>query len=229
MKKLMLGLVPLFAVAAFAVMPAMASAATTAYGTCEPTSAATETHPPCPEGEKNFVAFPNGTSVKVVSEKTLGGKNFILEVVKTKAKIECEDLKDVGTFENIAGVGNSKETLIFTHCFTLFETKKCRVNTTKAGAGLIVGTVTDKVLTETTVQITVTGGFAIKFSGSPTGCPPTGTAIGTVKGKTTGTQATGSNDLVFSAATGLELEAEPATLTGNDETYTEEGEPVVIN
>jgi hypothetical protein len=228
-KKLMLGLAPLLVVAAFAVMPAMASAAHEAYGTCE--LGGVEEHPPCPEGEKKFTAFVNGTSVKVLTEKTFEGGPFILKDEKTKAVIECEDLKDSGTVENKEGIGNSKETLLFTRCFTLVETKKCRVNTAGAGRGVIVANVTNKVLAGgLTVEVKVTGSIVIVFSGPPpVGCPASGTAVGTVTGSVTGTQARGANDLVFAAAKGLKLGTDETELTGNDETYTETGKPVVIN
>lgn len=224
-KKLMIGLAPLLGVAAFAVMPALAQAETKAYGTCVNTTEALEEHPPCPVGEKTFTAFGNGTPVKVLTEKTYNGGNFILKA--PSGTIECEDLKDSGTVENVAGVGNSKETLIFTHC----SAGGCRVQTAGAGAGVIRTEVTDKVLTETTVEIKVpAAGIVIVFSGSPGGCPEPGKEVGKVTGSVIGSQAKGSNDLVFAAAKGLKFKGEESELTGNDETYTEAtGKPVVIN
>jgi hypothetical protein len=224
-KKILIGLAPLLAVAAFAVMPAMASA-TTAYGTCE--VGQPETSPPCPEGEKNFTAFT--TTVKVLDQKALGNGNFILKDEKTGAVIECEGLISNGTDKNTAGVGESAETLSFHHCFTIVEGKRCKMSTVGDGAGSIVGTVTDKVITETTVTVTVTGGFALVFSGPPpTGCPKTGTVIGTVTGSATGTQAKGSNVLEFSKTKGFKLGTDGTEFTGSVETYTEAGRPVVIN
>jgi hypothetical protein len=228
-KKILMGLAPLLAVTAFAVMPAMASAANEAYGTCEP--GAPETHPPCPEGEKTFTAFANGTPVKVLSEKTFGGGNFILKGA-AGGVIECQDLKDSGTDENVLGVGNSKETLLFLRCSTKVSTLTCRVNTVGAGAGVIHTEVTNKVLAGgLTVEIKLpVAGVAIVFSGPPpTGCPAAGTALGTVTGSITGTQARGSNDLVFNKTKGLLFKGEESELTGNDETYTEAGKPVVID
>ena len=223
-KKLMLGLAPVLVVAAFAVMPAMASA-TTAYGTCVNTTEALEEHPPCPVGEKTFTAFVNGTSHKVLTEKTFEGGPFILKA--PTGTIECKDLKDSGTVENVLGVGNSKETLIFNHCSLVAN--GCRVQTAGAGAGVIVGNVTDKVKTETEVTVTVTGSIVIVFSGSPAGCPAPGTAVGTVTGSVVGKQEKGANDLVFNKTAGLLFNGEASELTGNDETYTETGKPVVIN
>lgn len=225
-KKILMGLAPLLAVAAFAVMPAMASANTTAYGTCE--TGEPQTSPPCPEGEKNFKAFAAAT--KVVDQKALGNGNFILK--SAAGVIECEGLISTGTDKNTAGVGESAETLSFHHCFTIFEGKKCRVSTAGDGASSIVGTVTDKVLAGgLAVEVKVTGGFKIIFSGAPpAGCPPTGTEIGTVTGSSTGTQAEGSNVLEFVNATGLKLGAAAAEFTGSVETYTEgTDKPVVIN
>jgi len=230
-RKLLLMLTPVLVLAAFSVMPAFAQAETKAYGTCSPGEPQELLH--CPEGEKTFTAFANETPVKVLGKKAIGSGNFILTDTVNGAKVECEGLINSGKVENkgTPAVGNSTETLVFHHCSTKVETLKCRVNTAGAGAGVIVGIVTTKVITETTVKATVTSGFAIVFSGPPhAGCPAAGTVVGTVTGSATGTQAAGSNELVFTAATGLKLASEAATITGSDETYTrEEGKPVVIN
>jgi hypothetical protein len=228
-RKLILMVAPVLMLAAFSVMPTMASAANEAYGVCELGGTHTAE---CPAGEKKFTAFANGTPVKVLSEKTFKGGNFILKDEKTKAIIECEDLKDSGTFENLAGVGNSKETLLFIRCTTAVGELKCPVNTAGAGSGVIHAEVTNKVLAGgLTVEIKVpAAGIVLVFSGPPpTGCPASGTAAGTVTGSTTGTQARGSNDLVFAASKGLKFNGEESELTGNDETYTETGKPVVID
>jgi len=229
MKKILMGLAPLLAVAAFAVMPAMASAANEHYGTC--VSGAAEEHPPCPEGEKTFTAFPELTPVFVKTEKAFGTGNFVLTNVKTTAKIECEGLIDQGELENIEAKGFSYERLVFHHCFTLFETKKCRVSTAGAGSGVIVGIVSDEVLAGgLTVKVNIVRGFNLVFSGPPpAGCPAAGTAVGKVAGTTTGAQARGSNVLKFAATTGLTINGEEATITGSDETYTDGGRPVVID
>jgi hypothetical protein len=226
-RKLLLMLTPMLAVAAFAVVPVFAQAETKTYGTCSLGAPQEPLH--CPEGEKTFTAFANETPVKILGQKALGSGNFILTMA-AGAKIECESLIDFGEDENIGGVGNSKATLSFHHCFTIFEGLKCKINTTGAGAGVVVGVVTAKVITETTVKVTVTSGFALRISGPPpAGCPAAGTTIGTITGSATGTQAKGSNALVFAAATGLKLNGEASTITGSNETFTEAGEPVVIN
>jgi len=226
-KKILIGLAPLLAVAAFAVMPAFAQAQTRAYGTCE--TGEPQEFPPCPEGERNFAAFT--TTVKVRDEKAIGSGNFILTDTVTGAKVECETFKSFGTDKNVGGVGMSEDTLIFDHCFTLVGTTKCKVNTAGAGAGVIVGVVTDEVLAGgVTVKIKIKSGFALVFSGVPAGCPASGTVIGTVTGTATGAQAAGSNVLVFTAATGLLLKGDASTITGSSETYTEgTDKPVVIN
>jgi hypothetical protein len=226
-KKLMLGLVPLLAVVAFAVMPAMASANTREYGTCE---IGTPQGAECPSGEKKFTAFT--TTVKVLNEKAFGSGNFILTNIKTKTTIECETLISSGSMKNVGGVGMSTETLIFNHCFTLVGALKCRVSSVGAGAGVIVTTVTDEVVVGgEKVKVTLpAGGIALVFSGPPpVGCPPAGTVIGNVKGNATGSQAVASGELIFTAAPGLELNGEPSTITGSVETYTESGKLVVIN
>jgi hypothetical protein len=227
-KKILIGLAPLLAVAAFAVMPAFAQAQTRAYGTCE--TGEPQEFPPCPEGEKKFTAFT--TTVKVRDEKAIGSGNFILTDTVTGAKVECETFKSFGTDKNVGGVGMSEDTLIFDHCFTLFEGKKCKVNTAGAGAGVIAGVVTDEVLAGgVTVKIKIKSGFKLVFSGPPpVGCLPTGTVIGTVTGTATGAQAAGGNVLVFAAAPGLLLGTDASTITGSSETYTEgTDKPVVIN
>jgi hypothetical protein len=227
-RKLLLMVAPVLVLAAFSVMPAMASAANEHYGTCE--TGGTEEHPPCPAGEKKFTAFKESEKVKVLSEKTFGGGNFILKDEKTKAVIECEDLKDSGTVENVGGIGKSTETLLFVRCTTAVSTLKCPVNTAGAGSGVIVAHVTNEVLAGgLTVKITLTNNVVIVTSGPPPAGCPAGTAVGTVKGSVTGTQARGSNDLVFKEAKGLKFNEEESELTGNDETYTETGKPVVID
>jgi hypothetical protein len=225
-KKILIGLAPLLAVAAFAVMPAFAQAQTRAYGTCE--TGEPQEFPPCPEGEKKFTAFT--TTVKVRDEKAIGSGNFILTDTVTGAKVECETFKSFGTDKNVGGVGMSEDTLIFDHCF-LAGTTKCKVNTAGAGAGVIVGVVTDEVLAGgVTVKIKIKSGFTLVFSGVPAGCPASGTVIGTVTGTATGAQAAGSNVLVFTAAPGLLLGKDASTITGSSETYTEgTDKPVVIN
>jgi hypothetical protein len=226
MKKILMGLAPLLVVAAFAVMPAMASAANEHYGVCEVGG----THSAeCPEGEKAFVAFPELTPFFIKTEKTFNSGPFILKAAGGGV-IECEGLINQGEVENVAGIGISYERLVFHHCFTIFETKKCKVNTAGSGVGVIVGLVTDEVIAGGLgVKITVVRGFAIRFSGVPAGCPAAGTAVGTVTGSATGTQARGSNDLVFSKTKGFKLGAEETEITGNVETYTDGGRPVVID
>jgi hypothetical protein len=213
-RKILLSIAPVLALAIFAVIPAFAQAATTEYGTIT---------------AGKFTPFT--TPTKVTSKKSGTGK-FILKAA-SGAVIECDSFSDTGTFENKAGVGTSKDTLTFDHCVAVLSpTLSCPVQTAGSGSGNIIGAVTDKVLTETTVQITVTPpGIKIVFTGPPpTGCPAAGTVVGTVTGSTTGTQAVGSNILVFNKAKGLKLETEETELTGSNETFTEVGgKPVVIN
>jgi hypothetical protein len=203
MKKLMLGLVPLLAVAAFAAMPAMAAASTTEYGT-------------------GTTPFTKATEV------TSKGTTF--KLIASGEEIECKALSDTGTDENVSGVGKStKETLTFSECkINTGALKGCEVAST-ATTKTIVGAITNEVKSATEVEIKVTApGFAIVTTGSPAGCPK-GTSVGTVEGHATGKQAAGSNVLVFSAATGLTLSGEAATITGEDATVTKTGsKPVVI-
>ena len=208
--KLYAAFVPLVAVAAFAVAPAVAQAETKAYGTV-----------------KNgvFTAFTATTNVV-----STGTKPFILKAAN--GAIECKSLRDEGTVKNEGGTGHSSLTLWFDECVILPPSPLagCSVQTPGAEPDHIHGTVTDEVKTETTVEITVTGGFELKTDGSPEGCPAN-MALGTVTGEATGTEAKGSNELVFTEAPGLFLGEEAATITGADTTVTASRakEPVLIN
>ncbi len=227
-KKILIGFAPLLAVAAFAVMPAMASA-TTAYGICKTGVPHTSN---CPAGQ-GFVAFANGKAEKVLS-KLAPEETFVLVDEVTGGTITCTTFSDAGTVTNEGGVGHSSLTLKFDDCtITAFPPEPavvgCSVKTPGAASDVIEGTVTDEVTSETTVKVTVTGGFKLETDGTPVGCP-SGVQLGTVKGHATGTVAVGSNDLVFNKATGLELGTDAANITGSDETVTEVGaNRVLIN
>jgi hypothetical protein len=226
-KKLLLSIAPVLVLASFAVMPAMASANTREYGTCE-----TGTHTAgCPTGEKNFKAFTAKTKVR--DKKVVGSANFILENTVSHAKIECKKVFSAGIDENVGtppnAVGHSTDTLIFEECSTKVGTATCKVST--GGSSVIAGTVSDEVLAGGLgVSITVTSGFEINFQGNEPECPPEETEVGTVTGTTSGTQAVETNILKFAAATGLKLNGVASTITGSTETVTQgTNKAVVIN
>jgi hypothetical protein len=210
MRKLMIGLAPLLALLAFAVVPAMASAQTLEYGICE--KGTPETKPPCEKAGEKFVPFAAPTEV------TTKGKNFELE--SAIGTVSCKTLKDEGTLENVGGVGHSKEILEFSKCTAVVEGKTCKVAN-------VAGEVTDQVISETEVRVTVVEpGFPITFTGKPAGCPD-GT-IGDVTGSTVGKVV--GNEVEFVKAGGLKFLGAEAFITGSDEVVTKTGKhPVFIN
>jgi hypothetical protein len=226
MRKLILGLVPLLAVVAFAAMPAMASANTREYGTCETTTKALQEHPPCGENERHFKAFGAGEKIKVISEKAAGTGKFILEA--SGEVIECESLNDEGTVENVGGIGKSHFTsLLFDKCkVATGALKGCLLNN-------IEGSVEDEVLAGgEEVAIFNLKGFVVETSSKPAGCPDESLgAVTLTEGKQLiGKEAPGSNHLVFSKAPNLKFLGEEAFLTGTDATTrASNGKPVYIN
>ena len=160
-KRLLAMLLPVLAAAAFAVVPAMAQAATKEYGTLS----GVEFQP--------FTAATNVTST--------GTTAFVLENEAKTAGIECSGLTDKGTDENIAGVGHSTDTLTFTGCKGI---KGLAVTcATVNGTGEITGVVTDEVTKPTKVEIKIKEGFSVVCGGTPLG-NVTGTASGTQKAET---------------------------------------------
>jgi hypothetical protein len=214
-KKLLLSLAPLLAVAAFAIAPAAASAATT-YGTCAPGVHSAN----CPVGDK-FTAFPAGEKVNVVSFKAPGTGNFILENVTKTADIDCSSLVKQGHVENVGGIGKSLLKVAFDECKGSGELAACTINSPTEA---IVGSVSDEVKTATTVEITIVTGFNVKCRVGAEEIE-----LGNVTGKVTGTQANATNILTFSKAGGLTFLGAGLTITGSDILYTEVGlKPVYI-
>ncbi|HEY5342083.1 MAG TPA: hypothetical protein VIJ66_00270 [Solirubrobacteraceae bacterium] len=232
MKKLYALVLPVLAVAAFAVAPATALG-TTAYGTCETATKAEEQHPPCGTLEKNFKAFPEGTTVNITTKGTTRFKLQTYEEPKpgevvVKEEIECETLTDTGTVENVSGVGRSKENLVFS---------KCKVNTgALKGCKLsnITGNVSNQVTSATTVLISIVTetppGFGVVIASGQAAPCTAGMSLGSVTGTATGTQAAGSNLIVFSNAIGLTFLSGKARITGTDAiTETASGKKIYIN
>lgn len=221
MKKLMLGLLPLVAVVAFAAMPAMASAATREYGICE-ASKTEETKPPCAAKEV-FKAFKVKTEVT-----TKGTKEFVLQTfvekegkIEVTSEIKCTTLADSGTVENVGGIGKSEETLDFTGCTTVIGGVTCALEPIK-------GPVTNEVTGMNTVEIKVTTpGIAVVSAGTA-GCPAKGAELGKVTG--TASAAISGDTVTFTNATGLEFGASKARISGADSMVTTVGShPVFVN
>jgi hypothetical protein len=147
MKKLILMVAPVLMLAAFVVMPAMASAATREYGT---------------ETGGVFTAFAKNT--KVVSKKATGSGNFILEGKMLREKIECGAFSGAGTAKNEGGVGKSTDELRFLACqIRTGPDKGCEVNTPGAGEGELVGIMTDEVnVAGNGVTVSTRSGFEIE-------------------------------------------------------------------
>jgi hypothetical protein len=207
-KRLGLTLAAVFAMSAVvaSALPAMASASTKEYGVGSP-----------------FKAFTVPTNV--VSEKAPGSGDFILEN-KEKEGIDCSSFSDKGVFENKENakkelIGKSIDNLTFDGCTPI---KGLGVGCTEINPKTnheITGEVSDEVISETKVEITVLKGFNVKcvVAGSEVNLGEvTGTAKGTVKG----------NELSFKEAAGLKFSGEASTITGTDATKTEVTKEAVL-
>jgi hypothetical protein len=206
-KKLYAVLLPVVAVAAFAVVPAMASAST-AYGTC-----ATGTHSAnCPAGQAftEFTEKREGVNGKKVSTE------FVLETEVGAQGIKCTVIDFVGKMWNVGGVGHSHMILVFENCKAFGAELETVCNATNPinGNGIIEGVVTDEVSAAEKVKITIESGFGVK-------CGTTN--LGNVTGSATGSQANASPILKFSKATGLTFDSKPSTISGEVEFVTIEG------
>ncbi|MGO9322414.1 MAG: hypothetical protein ACLQBY_16655 [Solirubrobacteraceae bacterium] len=218
MKKLLISLAPLLAVVAFAVMPAMAQAETRSYGTCA--TGTPETKPPCKTGE-HFTPFAEGVRIPVVS--TIVSANFVLENEAETAGITCTTFENAGFVWNTAGdIGHSHLILVFDGCTgsgTLATV--CKAPNIPNGNGIIEGVVTDEVISETEVEVTIESGFNVKCGT---------TELGDVTGKVKGTVvASKGYELEFVKAKGLLFAGEKSTITGTDATETTSGKKVYIN
>lgn len=203
-KKILIGLAPILAAAAFAAMPAMASARTT-YGT---------------EAGGVFTAFTEFKHEAVISKKA-GAAPFVLENEAKTADIECSSFAAAGFVWNVGGVGHSHFILVFDGCKGSGALAGCEINPKTNHE--IEGTVTDEVLTETTVKVTIESGFNVK-------CLKEGVEeeLGNVTGSVTGTQTAKTAILKFAKATGLTFLGMGATISGEDETETTPGGKKVI-
>jgi hypothetical protein len=217
MRKLVLGLVSLLAVAALAVVPAMASASTREYGTCE----AAEGHAkegPCKAGEK-FSLF---TEAHVAVTGKL--KGVLRLEVRGLEGIECKTLSAIGYDWNRAGVGHGQTIYAFEGCVGVgLLHEACGASKPLNGDGIWEGTFTNEVSS---------GGLSVKL------VPPLGEAFdmicgeydfGAITGSTTGSQPEGSNVLHFSRVGSLKAFWDEETeLTAEIEFETLAGKKVYI-
>lgn len=206
-KKLLMSVAPLLAVAAFAVMPALASAQT--YGTCSTGTTSSN----CPSGQK-FTAFTEFIHEEV-RDKKVGTSPFVLENETETAGIECKSFKSIGYVWNVAGTGMSEESLNFDECKpTKGLAEMCEAVNAKNNHE-IQGSITNEVTGAAAVKITISEGFNVK-------CLDKGVEVelGNVTGTATGTQAAKSAVLKFAKAKGLEFALEKDTITGEAETET---------
>jgi hypothetical protein len=210
-KFLFTSLTALLAVAAFAVMPAMASAATREYGTCA--KAAPETKPPCAAKDK-FTPFAEGSAIPVLTKNVAQTGKFIVQYEKTPGTgFECEKLSGQGILINLGGVGYSESTLIFEKCKGTGALEFC--NTGKInGSEKIEGLVSDEVNAAGEDEVTVRAGFNIACEISPGSFLDLGGPTGGAKSQEVPGKGYATN---FNKAKGWIFAGEPWTLTGTIE------------
>jgi len=211
-------IVGLCLMAAFALSAVVASSASAAgeYGTCLAGSPVNK--PPCGAGE-HFTPF---ASPEMVASHGL--TEFTLENTE-KRGIKCGLLLDLGTFENVGGVGKSDDTLTFQNCTPIEElgTGCTEINPPKHE---IVGLVLDEVLSETKAEVKIDAGTPTPFDVK---CLVGGSLVdlggvkGAAKGKVEG------DKLVFTKAEGLMFFGKASTITGTNLTETLSGMPVFVN
>jgi hypothetical protein len=212
-KKLYVAFAPLLAVAAFAVMPAVASAFTE-YGTCGTVGAHTAN---CP-GTEHFTPFPNEERVSVYGKKV--STTFVLENEAETAGIECSKLADSGFNWNVLTVGHSFVGLAFQGCKGIKGlATTCGAGSLPNGNGIIEGDVSDIVLTELTVEVKIEHDFNVE-------CGTTN--LGPVTGAVVGSQPAKKGVLKFAKAKGLKFAGENAQITGENETKQAETNKAVV-
>jgi hypothetical protein len=221
MRKLIWGLTPLLATAAFMVAPAVALAGT-AYGVCGATG--TIFSPPCAAGASEFFA-PSFLVTNITSKSTT---SFALENTSGEG-IECKELTDKGSETNIAGVGYSVgDMLRFKECM---PKKGVGTNCTAINPPTreIEGIVSDKVESETKVGVTIVSGFNVK-------CIVAGVEreLGNIVNEkgiaVKGTATAKTNELIFNKAANLSFFGFSVTISGTDKTTTETGgQPIYIH
>jgi len=210
-KFLFTSLTAVLAVAAFAVMPAMASAATREYGTCA--KAAPETKPPCGAKYK-FTPFAEGTAIPVLTKNVTGTGEFIFQFESTPANgWECEKLSGQGILINLGGIGHSESTLVFEKCKGTGAYAFC--NTGKInGSEKIEGLVSDEINAAGEDEVTIRAGFNIACEVSPNSYLDLGGPTGGLTGQEVPGKGYATN---FNKAKGEIFGAEAMTVTGTSE------------
>ncbi len=211
-KFLFTSLTAVLAVVAFAVVPAMASAATREYGTCA-SKVLPETKPPCAAKYK-FTAFKEGEAIPVLNKNVALTGKFILQNEAEPANgIECEKLSGQGILINLGGVGHSESTLIFEKCKGTGALAFCNAGKIN-GSEKIEGIVSDEVNAAGEDEVTVQGGFNIACEISPGSFLD----LGGVTGGVTGQEVPGKGyETNFNKAKGEIFAGEPSTQTGTSE------------
>ncbi len=210
-KFLFTSLAALLALAAFAVMPAMASAATREYGTCA--KAAPETKPPCAAKYK-FTPFKEGEAIPVLTKNVaLTGKFIFQNEAEPVNGWECEKLSGQGIIINLGGVGHSESTLIFEKCKGTGAYSFCnrgKIN----GSEKIEGLVSDEVNAAGEDEVTIRAGFYIACEISPNSFLDLGQPTGGLTGQEVPGKGYATN---FNKAKGEVFGAEPMTVSGDSE------------
>jgi hypothetical protein len=212
--------VAILAVAAFAVVPAIASAHE--YGNCNKTGA-TGVHPPCTASGKVFTPLTGGATGTAIITKGDPGDFFLKNETTPANKIKCEKESGQGVEINSGGTGTGAEVATFEKCkgegaLAFCETPVSGTAQKINGTEKIIGAVEFFASGpgETTVNI-VPGSFEVACTG---GVPESTVNLGTVTGSITGKAvALKPYELFFNEAGGLKFAGE-----GSDQTGTQENE-----
>lgn len=206
MKKVMFGFAPVLAVAAFAISPASALAATS-YGTCSTGTTSAN----CPAGEK-FTEFTEFKHEEVRDKKV--STAFVLENEAGTLGIECKSFKSIGYVWNVGKVGFSEESLNYDECVPTKDLAvECSGGVNVKNNHEIQASITNEVTGAEKVKLTISEGFNVKCKTATEEVE-----LGAMTGSVTGTQTEKAAVLKFAKAKGLTFAGESMTLTGEDET-----------
>ena len=132
-KRLLIGLAPLLAVAAFAVMPVAAQAAGPQWYVCQKvtlkTGKFTKINCAIEKAESNFekVLIGNLSSAVLVVSKHVAGHKAVLRAPKIASGIECEIVKDESWLWNSRMRGRDINEIEFSKCKGFGGLEKCTV------------------------------------------------------------------------------------------------------
>src|ERR1017187_7170514 len=187
-KRLLIGLAPLLAVAAFAVMPVAAQAAGPQWYVCQKVTLKTGkfTTIKCTiEGEGNFekVRIGNLSSAVLVVSKNVAGHKAVLRFPKIASGIECEVVKDESWLWNSRMRGRDINEIEFSKCKGFGLLAKCTVaEPIIVEAATRLKEVAGKIYNEYSA---VSGEplAELTFSGAECPAPGTNSVTGTVMGE----------------------------------------------